>query len=127
MVCGILLCFFFKQKTAYEMRSRDWSSDVCSSDLACPAGVDQPAIDTTARDPLLEQIAVDRRMARHERRAEAGRKGRLWLGDADLGARDLGGIAGQEVIHGLIGRQPGDRRQYAERIGGQHENGSANA
>src|SRR3546814_7411985 len=25
--------FFFKQKTAYEMRSRDWSSDVCSSDL----------------------------------------------------------------------------------------------
>src|SRR3546814_8452672 len=26
--------FFFKQKTAYEMRSSDWSSDVCSSDLA---------------------------------------------------------------------------------------------
>src|SRR3546814_10730889 len=31
-----LLCsfFFFKQKTAYEMRISDWSSDVCSSDLA---------------------------------------------------------------------------------------------
>ena len=31
-----LLCFlffFFKQKTAYEMCGRDWSSDVCSSDL----------------------------------------------------------------------------------------------
>src|SRR3546814_9474680 len=31
--------FFFKQKTAYEMRISDWSSDVCSSDLlerACP-------------------------------------------------------------------------------------------
>src|SRR3546814_7806142 len=28
-----LLCFFFKQKTAYEMRISDWSSDVCSSDL----------------------------------------------------------------------------------------------
>src|SRR3546814_17336811 len=27
--------FFFKQKTAYEMRISDWSSDVCSSDLAC--------------------------------------------------------------------------------------------
>src|SRR5216110_4061813 len=26
--------FFFKQKTAYEISSRDWSSDVCSSDLA---------------------------------------------------------------------------------------------
>src|SRR3546814_2241418 len=33
-VCGLsLVCFFFKQKTAYEMRISDWSSDVCSSDL----------------------------------------------------------------------------------------------
>src|SRR3546814_10832304 len=30
----IILFFFFKQKTAYEMRISDWSSDVCSSDLA---------------------------------------------------------------------------------------------
>src|SRR3546814_10172470 len=29
----VLLFFFFKQKTAYEMRISDWSSDVCSSDL----------------------------------------------------------------------------------------------
>src|SRR3546814_173675 len=29
--------FFFKQKTAYEMRISDWSSDVCSSDLLGPA------------------------------------------------------------------------------------------
>src|SRR3546814_2056202 len=28
-----LVLFFFKQKTAYEMRISDWSSDVCSSDL----------------------------------------------------------------------------------------------
>src|SRR3546814_6101734 len=28
-----LFVFFFKQKTAYEMRISDWSSDVCSSDL----------------------------------------------------------------------------------------------
>src|SRR3546814_5910121 len=33
-----LLCFFFfKQKTAYEMRISDWSSDVCSSDLIAAA------------------------------------------------------------------------------------------
>src|SRR3546814_15113930 len=32
----ILFFFFFKQKTAYEMRISDWSSDVCSSDLAAP-------------------------------------------------------------------------------------------
>src|SRR3546814_13515921 len=31
-----MLCFFFKQKTAYEMRISDWSSDVCSSDLEHP-------------------------------------------------------------------------------------------
>src|SRR3546814_2598393 len=30
----VFLFFFFKQKTAYEMRISDWSSDVCSSDLA---------------------------------------------------------------------------------------------
>src|SRR3546814_3465711 len=32
--CCLWFCFFFvKQKTAYEMRISDWSSDVCSSDL----------------------------------------------------------------------------------------------
>src|SRR3546814_19139100 len=31
----VVVCFlFFKQKTAYEMRISDWSSDVCSSDLS---------------------------------------------------------------------------------------------
>src|SRR3546814_2323769 len=35
MVCDmcLVILFFFKQKTAYEMRISDWSSDVCSSDL----------------------------------------------------------------------------------------------
>src|SRR3546814_3692262 len=37
-MCGVvsgvyMVFFFFKQKTAYEMRISDWSSDVCSSDL----------------------------------------------------------------------------------------------
>src|SRR3546814_3929629 len=43
MLVYVVLCiyviFFFKQKTAYEMRISDWSSDVCSSDLRadrCP-------------------------------------------------------------------------------------------
>src|SRR3546814_1135064 len=36
-MCSFLFVFFFKQKTAYEMRISDWSSDVCSSDL----GADQ--------------------------------------------------------------------------------------
>src|SRR3546814_5454893 len=33
----IFFSFLFKQKTAYEMRISDWSSDVCSSDLFNPA------------------------------------------------------------------------------------------
>src|SRR3546814_15997953 len=33
MFSGVYYFFFFKQKTAYEMRISDWSSDVCSSDL----------------------------------------------------------------------------------------------
>src|SRR3546814_5414171 len=38
--CSLLvpLLFLFKQKTAYELRISDWSSDVCSSDLQIPAG-----------------------------------------------------------------------------------------
>src|SRR3546814_4469082 len=32
-VFSVVFFFFFKQKTAYEMRISDWSSDVCSSDL----------------------------------------------------------------------------------------------
>src|SRR3546814_10838602 len=45
--CWYLVCycvhllffvFFFKQKTAYEMRISDWSSDVCSSDLRLDRG-----------------------------------------------------------------------------------------
>src|SRR3546814_5733111 len=46
--------FFFKQKTAYEMRISDWSSDVCSSDL--------PALARTVGDGLghLFDVAVAR-------------------------------------------------------------------
>src|SRR3546814_4940430 len=52
VVCSFfILFFFFKQKTAYEMRISDWSSDVCSSDLSArtrrPAAVAR-AIGTAA-------------------------------------------------------------------------------
>src|SRR3546814_3160798 len=44
-----LFFFFFKQKTAYEMRISDWSSDVCSSDLA-GASLEDAFPDTDAID-----------------------------------------------------------------------------
>src|SRR3546814_10000491 len=40
LCCVDLFCiFFFKQKTAYEMRISDWSSDVCSSDLSADVAI----------------------------------------------------------------------------------------
>src|SRR3546814_6402640 len=47
----VSLFFFFKQKTAYEMRISDWSSDVCSSDLMPEADAAVRAtIDAEARE-----------------------------------------------------------------------------
>src|SRR3546814_12130389 len=51
--------FFFKQKTAYEMRISDWSSDVCSSDLetdqkpAPDANISAIALDTGQAPPVI--------------------------------------------------------------------------
>src|SRR3546814_14836719 len=45
--------FFFKQKTAYEMRISDWSSDVCSSDLL-------PGIEGTHLDAVFARCEVGR-------------------------------------------------------------------
>src|SRR3546814_6652980 len=57
--------FFFKQKTAYEMRISDWSSDVCSSDL-------RPG------------LVADRRQAEAGRRHQAFLRGRYHDVDAPL-------------------------------------------
>src|SRR3546814_11289519 len=48
----LLFCFFFKQKTAYEMRISDWSSDVCSSDLDRASGF------CYFNDPVLAILAL---------------------------------------------------------------------
>src|SRR3546814_11506398 len=51
----LLLFCFFKQKTAYEMRISDWSSDVCSSDLGDPADLQ-----------IMYGIAGERRLVEYE-------------------------------------------------------------
>src|SRR3546814_7830171 len=48
MFLYLLFFFFFKQKTAYEMRISDWSSDVCSSDLKAEHRIGNKAV---ARQP----------------------------------------------------------------------------
>src|SRR3546814_2677598 len=75
-LCYCVIClvfyyifFFFKQKTAYELRISDWSSDVCSSDLdiftlSSPAPVrvdipvDQPGLPLVLRKTTSTQAAV---------------------------------------------------------------------
>src|SRR3546814_10445386 len=52
----VLSVFFFKQKTAYEMRISDWSSDVCSSDLAWQ--YDEPIADSSMLPTYLLARAV---------------------------------------------------------------------
>src|SRR3546814_9753312 len=66
----VVCVFLFKQKTAYEMRISDWSSDVCSSDLqVARGGVGRGrGIETEHRDGVLgigHQHALPR-VARHE-------------------------------------------------------------
>src|SRR3546814_5155195 len=55
--------FFFKQKTAYEMRISDWSSDVCSSDLHSPLyrgeGVAPEVHLITLPERLKQQLQLD--------------------------------------------------------------------
>src|SRR3546814_9014575 len=74
--------FFFKQKTAYEMRISDWSSDVCSSDLDLVAavGVHRPGLGDRIVGDEADRPAADPGQRRHRRLAEA----RLHLEEAVL-------------------------------------------
>src|SRR3546814_16405705 len=59
--------FFFKQKTAYEMRISDWSSDVCSSDLV--SAKTRKGLDELEEAILLQSEILDLK-ANPARRAE---------------------------------------------------------
>src|SRR3546814_6062429 len=54
-----VICFFFKQKTAYELRISDWSSDVCSSDLWATEVVDADAIALLAHFLHIILVGID--------------------------------------------------------------------
>src|SRR3546814_9762521 len=58
MLIICLLFFFFKQKTAYEMRISDWSSDVCSSDLTVGHGPPQRQALDALRRPVRRHLVA---------------------------------------------------------------------
>src|SRR3546814_9908745 len=96
----VSMFFFFKQKTAYEMRISDWSSDVCSSDLdRLPAGIDREM-----RRDQRGQFVLD--IGFH---AETGGPG--GLGRIDVEARAL-----PEIIRLVVGHEIG-RAPCRERVG----------
>src|SRR3546814_15820342 len=92
--------FFFKQKTAYEMRISDWSSDVCSSDLdkglfaaagAALVGIDAPGIAVRHQHPV----------ARHDVRASHLLEARLSAG-AGAGLPRRCAVAAVTGVRGMV-------------------------
>src|SRR3546814_10791763 len=74
----MLLFFVFKQKTAYELRISDWSSDVCSSDLA-----DRRALrDCCDHNTKIFYHVIDRPLA--DKHADAG-----WREYVEIGGQNL--------------------------------------
>src|SRR3546814_3164648 len=89
----ILVCvFFFKQKTAYEMRISDWSSDVCSSDLLGTGTRRQRA----AGDAVVAAAGHDGVLAGRGVAAVVGKGVVLHRGVAARGIA-AGGVAGDHV------------------------------
>src|SRR3546814_7724140 len=88
----LVLLFFFRQKTAYEMRISDWSSDVCSSDLARGGAIacarafeEQPPDEIALGDDRIERARDmrERMIERNEVRMDAlEQSGAVRLGDA---------------------------------------------
>src|SRR3546814_4914839 len=90
-----VIFFFFKQKTAYEMRISDWSSDVCSSDLIGAAVI------------AARHRARDRTFQTRERK--------MRLGAADQRARQRHGT-GVAVLRGALDRREIGRASCRERV-----------
>src|SRR3546814_10667560 len=110
MSWSVFILLFFKQKTAYEMRISDWSSDVCSSDLDPAAEVPGLGVAhdlTRVADRL--QIAGDEVVERRSFRAgdlddAASRRGERHIGNEGSNVVGRNGLeqAWRKPDHGSI-------------------------
>src|SRR3546814_10358566 len=110
------ICFFFKQKTAYEMRISDWSSDVCSSDLL-EADVHFPVgrLGTVRRG---DEIAVDAVPDLGHLGTGGRRRQRLRLLSPGVAGRDEAALRDHLGAPGCHGeRQEGDQVGPVPQIG----------
>ena len=105
----------------HRSRVRDLHAAADAVGTARPSGVDQPHARLVLGDLLAEHPRVDVRIERQERRAETGAERRLRLRHALLGARHARGVAGEEVIHRAIRRQPAIGGSTPIGIGGEHD------
>src|SRR3546814_9766887 len=76
-----LFFFFFKQKTAYEMRISDWSSDVCSSDLHRHHGRGRRAREIRKEDRPRQRARDEQRPRRHGLRRDIAERAIAQPGD----------------------------------------------
>ena len=88
---------------------------------AVPAGVDQVSLSAAHLHLLDQLLSILGGVQLQESLAEASGEGGSGLGDAALGASQLGGEAGQEVVLGLLGAQDRDGRQNAECVSRQED------
>src|SRR3546814_6108396 len=99
MLC-VCCFFFFKQKTAYEMRISDWSSDVCSSDLGADCGQSSHSVTDSATQGA---TGPDQHGRSPWPRSEQGR-----AADVERELLDPGG-GDADLVRGEHGGRPDDR------------------
>src|SRR3546814_1910599 len=118
MFFHVLFCFvFFKQKTAYELRISDWSSDVCSSDLAVRiAGIDVRPRDQLGSEKLRSPAVHRHHLVREHTQivlsigiAHAKAQARLVL-SADM----WNAIGGAPDLRLIVRRRGGGRRRCGD-------------
>src|SRR3546814_14091913 len=111
--CTSKVIFFFKQKTAYEMRISDWSSDVCSSDLQHRAAAGSEAspeahsrlriVAGAAHQPHRQPVGLDLGLAEQPGAAAE---------TLEQPAVDVGGVEPLAVAEDIV-------RQFVRHRGGQ--------